>query len=109
MAAADRTRRAAMQLEIQHASLVETMALIPVLAEHVSLEVRHGDAREVFLFARGVFCGPESSLHRLRRLLAGDELVDVSVRAHATLPGLYGPPITALELVLDPSGALGTG
>lgn len=98
-----------MNIEIHHTSVAEAMALLAVLPDHVAMEVDHGDARDAFLFVRGVFCGPAPALRRLRHLLADDAVVDVTLHAHTALAGLYGPPITALELVLDPAGTLGGG
>ena len=109
MAPADRNCRKAMRLDVEETTVAEAMALFAVLPDHVAMEIAQGDAHDAFLFVRGVFCGSPSSLRRLRHLLAEDAAVAVTLHAHPTLAALYGPPITALELVLDPTGTLGTG
>ena len=108
MAAEDREARPVMHVAVRNASLMQAMALLPVLPDHVAMEVVCGAEQHDFLFVRGVFYGPPSALSKLRRLLAADASGDVTLHAHTGLAGLWGKPITALELVLDPTGALGT-
>ncbi len=93
------------EIKIRGATLPEVMTFFPVLREYVAIEV--GDARESFLFVRGLFVGPEIALSRLRALLTDANAVDVKLVSHIGPEGLYGASITALELLLDPDRKLG--
>lgn len=104
---AEQAASAPIELRIRGAMVAETMTYFPVLRENVSLEVARGEVRESFLFVRGMFIGPASALARLRTLLAERVPAEVTLTSHDELAGLYGKPVTAMELVLDPEGALG--
>jgi hypothetical protein len=96
-----------MEVRVRGGSLTEAMTLLAVLRGYVALEVHHGEARESFLFVRGMFVGPATALARLRALLAGAAPEEVTLVSHDSPAGLYGKPVTAMELVLDPAGTLG--
>lgn len=96
-----------LQVRVRGGTLAEAMTMFAVLREYVALEVGEGDTRESFLFVRGMFVGPAHALARLRALLAAIAPAEVTLVSHDTPAGLYGKPVTAMELVLDPEGKLG--
>ncbi len=97
----------AMEMLVRHATVNEVIALLPAMRTYVALDVMQGEAHDTFLFMRAAFIGTEGSLARLRELLTQETPVDIFLRAHETLTGLYGSPeVTAVSLILDPSGSL---
>lgn len=95
-----------MQVTVRGVTLPEAMTLLAVLRDHVMLEVTRGETSESYLFVRGLFVGTASALARLRVLLQERSPVEVLMVSHDSLAGLSGP--TAMALVLDPQGTLGS-
>lgn len=96
-----------MILRIAGAPLCEALAILAVLREHVSLEVIRGSSKEQFLFVRQGFLGNAAQLAKLRFLLAEKGPVEVVITASTRLADLFGKPITATELLIDPEGTMG--
>jgi hypothetical protein len=94
------------QMRITHAQLVEVLTMLAVLRDYVSVTVL-GDRPETYLFERGSYVGPAEALARLRARLISNTPVDVTLTSHSSLAGLFGPPIPAIALVLDPADKLG--
>ena len=98
----------AMEVQVRGATVPEAMTLLAVLRGYVAMEIARGEVRESFLFIGGMFAGPNSALARLRAQLVERTPVCVTMVSHETLAGLTGKQVSAMELVLDPEGKLGT-
>lgn len=93
------------QMRISNAPLVEVLTLLAVLRDYVTVTVL-GERSETWLFERGLFVGSTDALSRLRALLVASAKVEVTLASHGTLAGLFGPPVAAMALVLDPEDKL---
>ena len=94
------------QVYLRGATVPEAMTLLAVLREYVSMEIVRAGARESHLFVRGVFAGPAGALARLRAQLMDPTPAEVMLISHDQLTALFGDPVTATELLLDPEGKL---
>lgn len=95
-----------LEVRLRGATVSEAMTLLAVLREYVSMEIVRAGSSGSYLFVRGVFAGPASALARLRAELVGSAPAEVTLLSHDQLTGLYGEPVTAMELMLDPEGKL---
>jgi hypothetical protein len=93
------------EMRITNMTLVEVLTMLAVLRDYVSVTVL-GERPETYLFERGSYVGPAEALARLRGLLVSTAPIEVLLASHGTLAGLFGPPVPALALVLDPSDEL---